>query len=82
MNNIKKPLLTVAIPAYNVDKFIKNTILSILRASNSELVEILVIDDGSKDKTKEEVESLKEKYSNIKLISKQMADTGLLLILG
>lgn len=76
MNNIKKPLLTVAIPAYNVDKFIKNTILSILRASNSELVEILVIDDGSKDKTKEEVESLKEKYSNIKLISKTNGGHG------
>jgi glycosyltransferase involved in cell wall biosynthesis len=48
--------VSVIIPAYNHDQFIGQAIRSILDSDHSE-VEILVIDDGSKDKTKSVVQA-------------------------
>jgi len=45
------PLLTITIPAYNSEKFLAKCLLSLLKANNSYLTEILVINDGSKDNT-------------------------------
>ena len=47
----KKPLVSVIIPAYNEQSSIKRTLDSIL-ASSYKNIEVIVIDDGSKDKTK------------------------------
>ena len=60
------PTISVIIPAYNAEKTIFETIDSI-RKQTFEDFEIIVIDDGSEDKTLEIVESIADE--RIKLFS-------------
>lgn len=59
-------LVSVIIPTYNVDKYIKRTINCVLNQSFKD-VEIVVVDDCSKDNTVGVVQKMKEQYPNIKL---------------
>lgn len=54
---MNKPLVSVIIPAYNPGKLILETLASILNQSYSN-IEIIVVDDGSKDDTKKILEPL------------------------
>jgi glycosyltransferase involved in cell wall biosynthesis len=56
--------VSVIIPTYNRASFISGTVQSILDQEYHNL-EILIVDDGSTDSTKEIVNSLQQKYSNI-----------------
>ena len=60
------PKISVIIPAYNVSSTIKSTVQSVLKQSFSDF-ELIVIDDGSTDNTKEIVRDIKD--SRIKLFS-------------
>ena len=46
-----EPILTVAIPSYNAEKFLDKCLQSLLKSKYAYLTEILVINDGSKDNT-------------------------------
>lgn len=52
-----RPLVTILVPAFNEEKVLSKTIGSILR-SDYRPFEIIIIDDGSKDKTWEIIEHL------------------------
>ena len=54
------PFVSVIVPAFNEELVIKNTIRSLL-ASEYERYEIIVVDDGSKDKT---AEIVRENFAN------------------
>ncbi|MGN0382803.1 MAG: glycosyltransferase family 2 protein [Eubacterium sp.] len=56
-------VLTVAIPSYNSQDYIEKSIRSALTAGDK--VEILVIDDGSTDKTLEIAQFYEKRYPNI-----------------
>ncbi|MBW4459919.1 MAG: glycosyltransferase [Nodosilinea sp. WJT8-NPBG4] len=62
-----KPLVSVIIPAYNAEKFIAQTLLSVLNQTHSS-IEVLVIDDGSFDRTPDIVRNLALEDDRIKLI--------------
>jgi len=65
--------LSVVIPAYNEEKRISKTLLAVddfLRRQNYEY-EILIVNDGSKDKTSEVVSGLKDQIKNLKLIDEK-----------
>ncbi len=63
--------LSIIIPAYNEENRIKNTLLSIedYLSTKKINVEILVINDGSKDKTEEVVKTCQHKIINLKIIN-------------
>lgn len=60
---MKTPLVTVAIITYNSDKFIKETLESVINQTYQNW-KIVVGDDGSKDKTVEILREYKEKLGN------------------
>lgn len=60
LNNL--PLVSVIIPAYNHERFIQNTIVSIIKQTY-ENIELVVIDDGSTDSTFEKIKELEQTCS-------------------
>ena len=52
-------MISVIVPAYNLERYIERTIRSILRQTYQD-IEIIVVDDGSKDQTAEVVKRLVE----------------------
>ncbi len=68
----ESPLISVIIPAYNAEIFIRRTLDSILAQTYTN-IEILVVDDGSQDRTAEIVESFVEKDSRVTLLKQKNA---------
>ena len=58
--------ISVIIPVYNAEKHLENTINSIIKQSiGFENIELILVDDASKDNSKKIIESYSEKYNNI-----------------
>jgi len=68
--------VTVIIPAFNSEKYISRCLDSLLNQT-LENIEIIVVDDGSTDKTKEICEMYSTKYANIKVYSKENEGQGI-----
>ncbi|MBD1918188.1 MULTISPECIES: glycosyltransferase family A protein [Cyanophyceae] len=66
----KQPLVSVIIPAYNAEKFIAKTLESVL-AQTYHNIEVIVVDDGSEDRTAQIVQSYMERTSQLKLLSQK-----------
>ncbi len=64
--------LSIVIPAYNVEKYIDNTLDSILRQADGR-VEVIVVNDGSTDNTAGEIRRVFQQHPNVctKLIQKE-----------
>lgn len=63
-------MISVIIPIYNGEKYIKQTINSVLNQPYKDL-EILCIDDGSKDSSSKIVKSISDKDNRVKYIYKE-----------
>ncbi len=70
MVSISYPLVSVIVPAYNAEAFIEKTLNSVLRQSYPNL-EVIVVDDGSKDCTSAIVERFAQRDSRIKFLKQQ-----------
>lgn len=66
------PLVSVIIPAYNAEKFIQHTLESVLAQTYTE-IEVIVVDDGSRDRTAEIVEFFAQQDSRIQLFKQPNA---------
>ena len=64
MNGEKRLILSVIIPVYNSEKYIKNCVESII--AQDEEVEIILIDDGSTDSSGKICDEYSEEYKFIK----------------
>ena len=65
----KLPFVSVVIPVYNEESFIANLLDELLELNYPEaLIEFLVVDGRSKDKTKEIIQSYEEKHPRIRLV--------------
>jgi len=60
-------LISVIIPAFNVEKYIKKSLDSIY-AQTYKAYEVIVVDDFSTDNTIKIINLYKKKYKNLKLI--------------
>lgn len=56
------PLISVLLPSYNHERYIKEAILSVLNQTYKN-IELIVIDDGSSDKSNDIIKDLQNKYS-------------------
>lgn len=70
--NNTQPLLTIVVPMYNVESYIKQLILSIkAQVGKSKDLEVILVNDGSTDNSFEIAEELVENENFFKLVSKQ-----------
>ena len=65
-----KPFLTVLMPVYNAEKFLKDSIGSILKQTYSDF-ELLILDDGSTDNSLKIIEAYAKEDKRIKVIVNQ-----------
>ena len=65
-----KPLLSVIVPVYNVEKYLKRCLESILVQSWNDY-EIILVDDGSTDSSAQICDVYAEKYEMIRVIHKE-----------
>lgn len=70
-------LLTIVIPSYNVEKYIEKAVTSMANNKLNDKLEILIVNDGSKDNTAEIGKMLEKKYpESVKLINKENGGHG------
>src|SRR5690606_15460378 len=67
---MKKPLISVVIPVYNVESYLENCINSIVQQTYSNL-EIILVNDGSTDNSTKICETAASKDSRIVLINQK-----------
>lgn len=73
MNDIK---ISVIIPVYNMEKYIRECLESVFKQSLRE-IEVICVDDGSTDSTIDILRQYKESYSNMIILSQQRQGAGL-----
>ena len=83
----KNPVLSIIIPSYNVEKYISKTLHSLLECKNRDKLELLVVNDGSKDNTVKVVKEIMSQYNDsghpiIKLIDKENGGHGSTINVG
>ena len=62
--------ISVLIPAYNEEKTLEKTIKAIYAIDYPNIREVIIINDGSKDRTLEIAKSLMPSYRNLKILNK------------
>ena len=67
---MEKPLISVIVPVYNVEKYIKECLNSIIKQTYKKL-QIILIDDGSTDNSGEICDSYQAKDDRINVIHKE-----------
>ena len=72
MNN---PLISIIVPVYNGEKYIEKCIDSILKQDYHN-IEIIIVNDGSKDNSKKIIEEMKEKDNRIIFINREEPSGG------
>ena len=68
-------MITIAMPAYNAEKYIDEAICSIIRQTYTEW-ELIIVDDCSKDRTIEIVERYQKEYPQIRLVKRKENSGG------
>ena len=81
INISNEALLTIVIPAYNASKYLQKCLLSIIKSKYLGNLEILIINDGSKDDTGDIGKKFEDLYSKtnrkiIKVINKENGGHG------
>lgn len=70
-------ILTVVVPGYNVEQYIGETIESIINCANRNLLDIIIVNDGSTDNTLQIANYYAHKYPlSIRIINKQNGGHG------
>ena len=65
-----EPLLSIIVPAFNIENYISRCLENLINQKYKN-IEIIVVNDGSKDKTGKIIDSYVQKDSRIKVIHKK-----------
>ena len=71
-NQISKVLVSIIIPAYNVERYIEKCITSILEQTHTN-IEVIVVDDGSTDKTGKLIDTISQHDKRVRVLHKENA---------
>lgn len=66
----KKPLISVIIPVYNVQDYLERCLNSVINQTYKN-IEIILVNDGSKDNSQSICENYLKKYKNIRIINQE-----------
>lgn len=69
---MKKPLVTVIIPAYNAKDYIVQAMDSVVHQTLTEVVQLIVVDDCSEDGTGETIKNYMEAFSEKRMDNRQI----------
>lgn len=76
-------ILSIVIPCYNVEKFLRQTLESFVEESILDKIEVLIVNDGSKDGTEVIGKEYEEKYpQTFRVISKENGGHGSTINIG
>lgn len=64
------PYISVIVPVYNVEKYLRKCLDSLVNQTLKN-IEIIIVNDGTKDNSQEIINEFKEKYKNIKSYIKE-----------
>lgn len=65
--------LSIVVPVYNVEQYVRKCILSIINQVDDlfKEIEVIIVNDGTKDNSVEQIQDLVDKYDNIALVNQQ-----------
>ncbi len=65
--------LSIVVPVYNVERYVRKCILSIINQDDNMFkdIDVVIVNDGTKDKSVEQIQDLVDKYENIMLINQK-----------
>lgn len=70
-------LLTISVAAYNVEKYLDKLMQSVIDSDTLDKIEVLIVNDGSKDDTARIAHSYEDKYpDSVRLIDKENGGHG------
>lgn len=69
-NKMKEPLITVIVPVYNGEKYIDKCVMSVLNQEYKN-IELILVNDGSKDKSAEILDNWSKKSEKIRVIHQE-----------
>lgn len=77
----EQPLLSVVVPSYNCEKFLRNSVLSLVNHPLAHKLEVIIVNDGSKDATADIARGIIKESSGrygsvIRLIDKENGGHG------
>ena len=76
-------IVSFIIPSYNVEKYLNKCLTSFLNLEVLDLIEVIVVDDGSKDQTAQIARNYIEQYPSVfRLISKENGGHGSAINVG
>ncbi|EER68525.1 glycosyltransferase family 2 protein [Gemella haemolysans] len=74
---MQNKILTIAVPSYNAEKYLTETMPSILAAKYRNLIDLVIVNDGSTDMTREVAEKISKQYPEIvRVINKENGGHG------
>lgn len=66
-------ILSIVVPVYNVERYVRKCVLSIINQDDNLFkdVELIIVNDGTKDNSVEQIIDLVDKYDNITLVNQE-----------
>ncbi len=74
--NVNQPLVSIIIPSYNHEKYVEQAIMSVINQTYKN-IELIIIDDGSKDKSPYLIKEIVNRTASPKIIFETQTNMGL-----